>query len=97
MYVESQGDIFRDIFFNFSSEYIVEYDKAYNKILIKNNPKYFKNFYGKSISDITAIVGKNGSGKSLILEIVGREMRERIELLKIEGKEIKDRYFMIFH
>ncbi|APB72489.1 AAA family ATPase [Paenibacillus polymyxa] len=97
MYVESLGDIFSDIFFNFSSEYIVEYDKAYNRILIKSNPKYFKNFYGKSISDITAIVGKNGSGKSSILEIVGREIRERIELLKIEGGEIKDRYFMIFH
>ncbi|MFF2091289.1 AAA family ATPase [Paenibacillus sp. NPDC058174] len=97
MYVESLGDIFRDIFFNFSSEYIVEYDKSCNRISIKSNPKYFINFYGKSISDITAIVGKNGSGKSSILETVGREMKERIELLKIEEIEIKDRYFMIFH
>ena len=34
------------------------------------NPKYPKNFFGENISNVTAIVGKNGSGKSNLLEYI---------------------------
>lgn len=97
MYIESLNTVFSDIFFDFSNEYRIEYDKFHNKIQIRNNSEYFRDFYGKCISDITAIVGKNGSGKSTILETIGRDIKERIELLRVEGGELKDRYFMLFH
>jgi predicted ATPase len=51
--------------FNFSSKFICGYKEG--TLIIEDNPAYIPNFFGNNIN-VTAIVGKNGSGKSNILE-----------------------------
>jgi len=53
--------------FNFSPRFTCEYDDEKNELTIDENDDYIENFFGDNIN-VTAIVGKNGSGKSSILE-----------------------------
>ncbi len=53
--------------FNFGSKYTFKYDYVQNKIFVEKNKVYIKNFWGKNITNITSIVGQNGSGKSFLL------------------------------
>jgi len=55
--------------FNFSSRFHCEYDDEENELTIDENDDYIENFFGVNIN-VTAIVGKNGSGKSNVLEII---------------------------
>lgn len=61
--IENQG-------FNFSSEFLTNYDKEKNEISIRKNKNYIPDFFNNRISDLTCIVGENGSGKSNLLEYV---------------------------
>ena len=53
--------------FNFSPRFRCEYDKDKNELTIEENVDYIPGFFGENIN-ITAIVGKNGSGKSSVLK-----------------------------
>ena len=53
--------------FNFSPRFNCHYDEDKNELTIDENDDYIENFFGDNIN-VTAIVGKNGSGKSNILE-----------------------------
>ena len=58
--IEEQG-------FNFSSKFYCEYNEEEKKLTINKNDDYIPDFFGENIN-VTAIVGKNGSGKSSVLE-----------------------------
>jgi len=53
--------------FNFSSRFSCDYNEKTNELTIEENDDYIPDFFGKNIN-VTAIVGKNGSGKSSVLE-----------------------------
>ena len=60
----------KDIELNISGEYDIEYKKEEKKLEIRKNLNYMENFWGNNIKNITAIIGKNGSGKSSILNFI---------------------------
>lgn len=60
------NDYANDIELNFSNEYIFSYDKL--KLTVKKNKTYNALFFGANVADILALVGKNGAGKTTILE-----------------------------
>jgi len=53
--------------FNFSPRFHCAYDEESNELTIDENDDYIPDFFGDNIN-VTAIVGKNGSGKSSLLE-----------------------------
>lgn len=64
--------LFENIGFNLSSEYLVTSDFK-NKTLelkITKNPNFKKDFFSENISDIMAIIGANGTGKSTIFDFI---------------------------
>jgi len=64
--------------FNFSSRFSCDYNKKTNELTIEENDEYIPDFFGKNIN-VTAIVGKNGSGKSALLS----QDKTRYEDIKI--------------
>jgi len=58
----------KELGFNFSSEFEIKLNN--NKIEVKKRPDYVKNFFGACITEVTAIIGKNGTGKSNIIDFI---------------------------
>jgi len=71
--------------FNFSPKFNCHYDEDSNELTINENEDYIENFFGENIN-VTAIVGKNGSGKSSILELISFLRFERIH--QITNKKV---------
>lgn len=60
--------------FNFSPRFNCKYDEEKSELTIDENKNYIENFFGDNIN-VTAIVGKNGSGKSSVLECLAEIFR----------------------
>jgi len=58
--------------FNFSPRFNCDYDDETNELTIDENDDYIENFFGKNIN-VTAIVGKNGSGKSSLVKLLNED------------------------
>ncbi|MEH6706017.1 MAG: AAA family ATPase [Galbibacter orientalis] len=56
--------------FNFSSSEKFKFSILDNVLHLNKINPLPKNFYGKDIIDVTGVIGKNGSGKSNVLELV---------------------------
>ncbi|PFT25293.1 hypothetical protein COK52_06820 [Bacillus thuringiensis] len=76
LWVKNYGP-FKNQNFNFSSEYIFKYEVDKEVMLIEKNKNYIPNFYNikelesnLTISNITGIIGDNGTGKSRLLDLV---------------------------
>jgi predicted ATPase len=54
---------------NFSAEFNITFDNQTNVLSITKRQNYIPSFFGKSISNISVIVGENGTGKTSILNI----------------------------
>lgn len=63
--------------FNFSARWHLDFSIEHNSLHIKENTNHHANFFGEHISNITAIVGQNGSGKSSLLDILRPSDSER--------------------
>ncbi len=99
LYVEDYAEIQKQGF-RFSSKIKVNYNEELKTIALSENENYIDNFYGKTISDITAIVGKNGTGKTTVLDIIGLDYKNRVEAsgFYYDGKyHYKDKYFMLYY
>lgn len=71
LYIEDFGYCFQKQEFVFSSNYDVKYAKEGNRALIispKENP--FQEIYGADITNISLLVGNNGSGKTSVMELL---------------------------
>jgi len=55
--------------FNFSPRFECKYENDELTIIEKKEDEYINNFFGKNIN-VTAIVGKNGSGKSSLIKLI---------------------------
>ncbi|MCU4804559.1 AAA family ATPase [Bacillus cereus] len=69
-FLASSGDTLVNQDINFDSEFHITYDQVTKELLIKKNYNYIENFWGENIISLSAIVGKNGVGKSSILELL---------------------------
>lgn len=73
LYIEDDGKNIKDCEFNFSSEYHFSYKRKEKFITVSKNDNYIPNFWdAANIMNVTAIIGKNGTGKSNLLEYITR-------------------------
>ncbi|HAZ36592.1 MAG TPA: hypothetical protein DDW58_03355 [Clostridiaceae bacterium] len=66
LWVENHKEMIKNQSFNISNSYHIDFDMQFNRLHISKNKEYIENFYGNNILDITAIVGRNGTGKTTI-------------------------------
>ena len=87
VYIEDLNGCFINQGINFSPDYHIEFNHAEGELVInkKINPT-LTNFFGEHITSLNLIVGKNGSGKSSILELLGSTSRDRNDLFNGEVK-----------
>lgn len=71
---------FQDKGFNFNSKYELSFDSQNNILSCFKNENYVDDFFGKQIRDVTGIVGKNGVGKSNILELINYSIKNPSEV-----------------
>ncbi len=66
---------FKNAGINFSSSFKFSYDIESNNIVRKKISKLPSSFFGKKITDVTGLIGKNGSGKSNAVELVCKVLK----------------------
>ncbi|MBU3133103.1 AAA family ATPase [Clostridium gasigenes] len=69
LWVKNCRDFILDQKLSFSSEYDVDFNSL-DTINIVENKEYIKYFYGENVSEISAIVGKNGTGKTTVARMI---------------------------
>ena len=76
--------------FNFSPKFNCNYDPDTNELTIDENNDYIDNFFGDNIN-VTAILGKNGSGKSSVAEFLylSRKNNDNKHIIVFYKKEEK--------
>ncbi len=67
VWIENYRNI-RNQGFNFSSEFEISFEPINLELRITKDPNYITNLFGSQFSNITAIVGENGTGKSNLLK-----------------------------
>jgi len=81
--------------FNFGGKYTFSFDCENDKLFCEENSLFIKDFFGSKIKNVTALIGKNGSGKSTFLDFIKLNISADIGgtnlsylcLFKIEGRE----------
>lgn len=80
--MENINNCFIDQGINFSPDFIIDFNKRDRILSIKKREQEIDFFKGSNVNQINLIVGKNGSGKSTILNLLGLSHIDREELLR---------------
>ncbi|MFD2914784.1 AAA family ATPase [Psychroserpens luteus] len=90
IYIDNHFLLQKSEYFNFGGAFIFDFKLIDDKLIIdkKENPKFIKNFFEDRISNISAIVGNNGVGKSSIMRVLNRESDHNIISIYVDGENI---------
>lgn len=86
-YVEKFSNVLENKQYNFSRNLDIEINKESKKLRIKEDENIF-NIFGSNIINISAVVGKNGTGKTTLLDLLGLKYYQR--------REEDDSYFILY-
>lgn len=98
LYIKKYENIFENVGFNFSSNYVASMNN--NELIVEKNEMAVKNYYGDNISNVVMFLGKNGVGKSTLLDILGMNRHDRInDTMSKKGgrRHYKNSYFILYH
>lgn len=94
IWIEKYKNIIKNQGFNFSSKLLFEFDDELFKLNIYKNNNYIEDFFKEKdnqygIDNITALVGKNGSGKTVILDFFKEKLFTSVKKT-FDGEHILD-------
>ena len=98
LYIRKYEEIFENVEFNFSSNYVATMKG--NQLIVEKNEKSIKNYYGDNVNNVVMFLGKNGMGKSTLLDILGMNRHDRIEDMhyrKTTERYLENSYFLLYH
>ncbi|MCM4168051.1 hypothetical protein KCTC52924_01123 [Arenibacter antarcticus] len=90
IYIEDHFLYKEPIYLNFGGRFIFKFNKEkdYLKITKENNINFIEEFYSKGISNISAIVGNNGVGKTSLMRVLNQEPKSNALAIYGEGNKI---------
>ena len=94
LYIERFGDFICQQELVLSNNFDVSLKNK--KLIVCKKENHLKDFYGKKIKNLTVLVGKNGSGKTTILDILGMNRNDRLNIQE-SRKQSKNEYFMLYY
>jgi predicted ATPase len=97
MYIGNINRCVKNQSISFSNEFTVKYDIDNKRMTIEQNEETTENIYGKNILNLNLIVGKNGCGKSTILDLLGLNNRDRITEFSFTTGEEPCSWFALYH
>lgn len=71
--------ILKNVELNFSSQIQYSYDNNSRHLKLVNKPNPLKGFFGSNITEVTALIGKNGVGKSTFFDFINRNLANHSE------------------
>lgn len=99
LYVEKFEDIIMNQEINFSPNFSVKIEDK--KLIIKNKLSCTNKLYPSNITNINVLLGKNGCGKTTILDILGMNYEDRcrnsIKRKGVTRSQVFDSYFFLYH
>ena len=98
LYIRKYENIFENVDFNFSSNFFAKIEN--NQLLVEDNQKAIKKYYGDNVNSVVMFLGQNGTGKSTLLDILGMNRDDRSSETYIHRNgvyNIKYSYFMLYH
>ncbi|SDL59872.1 AAA family ATPase [Kriegella aquimaris] len=89
VYIDNHFLFKEPIYLNFGGEFTFKFEKVEGLVKITNNEntRHIRGFYKKGVSNISAIVGNNGVGKTSLMRILNQEPKSNT--LAVYGKENK--------
>lgn len=69
LYIRKYENLFYDVGFNFSSNYVADFRDG--QLTVRSNEDAIKGYYGQNINNVVMFFGKNGVGKSTLLDLLG--------------------------
>lgn len=97
LYVNSLSICFVEQGFLFSKEFEVKFDADDGELIINRNKDFTPFFEDNCVKDVTLIVGKNGSGKSTILDLLGSAINENSKHFGFRKQQVKRTWFAVYH
>lgn len=94
MYIKKFGNFIYNQEIQLSNDFEVTMKDKILKVNRREN--YLYDYYGDRIKNISVLVGKNGSGKTTILDILGMCRQDRLKNSVI-GKDVKDEYLLLYY
>lgn len=90
LYIDSHFLLQKSEYINFGGAFVFDFKSIDDELIIKkkDNSKYIQNFFGDKVSNISAMVGNNGVGKSSIMRILNREADHNIISIYLDGENI---------
>lgn len=94
---KNEGFKIKDTGFNFSNNFICKFDDKKN-LIIEKRECIWEKFYSENIKSFKVLAGRNGSGKTTILDIIGMNQDERYkDAWNNLNNKLKSEYLMIYH
>lgn len=94
VYIKRFGDFIYNQEMQLSNDFEVTLE---DKILkVKKTDNYLSDYYGERIKNISLLVGKNGSGKTTILDILGMCRQDRLKNSVVD-MNVKDEYLLLYY